>query len=237
MEKQNVRNVPAQDATSVEKPWVLSKSQWALYYWLLAHSKWNSFENERHYYIYRNSYTNKQIMDATGIKSPQTIASGYKKLIEVGAIENSIRSEGAYQINTTPLFVPMGIPVLRFLLSFNKYIDPSLLITTFAILARMSRLERGKPIDFTKTTLGKLLGLAKQHVDEAGLLIILSLLEHAQLINIVKVPYTNRLGMECIRYSLLSVDTDGKFVVSYLNNDEEFDSADIKKVWNKILAQ
>ena len=52
------RNVPAHDLTSNKQTWQLTKSQWALYYWLLAHSKWNSFTKEDHYYIYRNSYTN-----------------------------------------------------------------------------------------------------------------------------------------------------------------------------------
>lgn len=155
------RKVPAQDTTTQPKAWPLTKSQWALYYWLLAHSKWNSFANEQHYYIYRNSYTNVQIMKSTGIKSPQTIATAYKKLLEVGAIEESPFHEDAYLIHTTHLYVPMSVSVLRFLLAFNQYIDPSLAITTFAILARLSLVGKGKPIDFTKTTLSKLLGLAK----------------------------------------------------------------------------
>ena len=111
--------------------------------------------------IYRNSYTNVQIMKSTGIKSPQTIATAYKKLLEVGAIEESPFHEDAYLIHTTHLYVPMSVSVLRFLLAFNQYIDPSLAITTFAILARMSLVGKSKPIDFTKTTLSKLLGLAK----------------------------------------------------------------------------
>lgn len=230
------RNVPAQDATQFDKPWPLSKSQWALYYWLLAHSKWNSFNKENHYYIYRNSYTNAQIMRATGIRSPQTIATAYKKLIEVGAIELSPWHEGAYLIHTTRLYVPMSVTVLRFLLAFNKYIDPSLLITTFAILARMSVLERGKPIDFTKAKLGQLLGLARQNVDDAGIIIMLALLEHSGLITLAKVPYVNTLGVDCIRYSLIKVDIDGAKISSYLNNDEEFSSDDINGLWTKILA-
>ena len=155
------RNVPAQDATTTPRAWSLTKSQWALYYWLLAHSKWNSFNNESHYYIYKNSFTNTKIMKETGIKSPQTMATAFKKLIEVGAIETSPYHDGAYIINTTHLYVPMSVGVLRYLLAFNAYLDPALLITTFAILARLSILDKNKPVDFTKALLGKLLGLAK----------------------------------------------------------------------------
>lgn len=230
------RNVPAQDTTTSPKPWPLSKAQWALYYWLLAHSKWNSFDNEDHYYIYRNSYTNTEIMRSTGIKSPQTISSAYKKLIEVGAIEVSPFHEGAYLIHTTHLYVPMNVSILRYLLAFNAYLDPSLLITLFAILARLSIFERGKPIDFTKTALSKLLGFAKQHVDDSGLVLALAVLEHSGLIALNKVTYTNRLGVECLRYTLVKIDTDGRAIEAFLNDDAEVSDNDIQILWQKILA-
>lgn len=175
-------------------------------------------------------------MKSTGIKSPQTVASAYKRLIEVGAIEESPFHEGAYLIHTTHLYVPMSVSVLRFLLAFNQYIDPSLAITTFAILARLSLVGKGKPIDFTKTTLSKLLGLAKQHTDDAGLLIILALLEHSGLISLNKVAYTNQLGVRCIRYTLTGIDTEGVDIECLLQDDEEFASDDINSLWKEILS-
>ena len=195
----------------------------------------NSFEHENHYYIYKNSYTNAKVMEATGIKSRSTIIAAYKKLLEVGALETHPYHEDAYIIRTTRLYVPMNVAVLRFLLAFNTYLDPSLLITTFAILARMSKLEKGKPIDFTRATLAGLLGLAKQNVDSAGITLILAVLEHAQLIQLVKVPYKNQLKVDCIRYSLIKVDTEGHGVVGLLNDTQEFEGADIKKLWTRIL--
>ena len=231
------RNVPAQDATTSPKAWTLTKSQWALYYWLLAHSKWNSFNKENHYYIYRSTFKNVQIMKSTGIKSPQTVTAAFKKLLEVGAIENSPFHEGAYIINTTHLYVPMNVAVLRFLLAFNSYIDPALSITTLAILARLSLFERGKPVDFTKTTLAKLLGLAKQHIDDSGLILVLALLEHSGLITLNKVRYTNQLGADCVRYTLVKIDTDGHLVEAMLNDDEdEMSDADIQALWKKIIS-
>ena len=230
------RNVPAQDTTTTPKPWPLTKSQWALYYWLLAHSKWNSFERENHYYIYRDSFKNVQIMSSTGIKSKQTIVTAFKKLEEVGAIETSPFHENAYIIHTTHLYVPMNVKVLRYLLAFNAYLDPSMLITTFAILARLSIFEKGKPIDFTKTTLSKLLGLAKQHIDDSGIILMLAVLEHSGLITLNKVSYTNQLGVQCVRYTLVKIDTDGHDIEAYFNVDEEVQDTDIQTLWQKILS-
>lgn len=230
------RNVPAQDATTTPKPWPLSKSQWALYYWLLGHSNWNSFTKEDHYYIYRNSFTNVQIMKQTGIKSKQTILTGFNKLLEVGAIEKSEFHDDAYLIHTTHLYVPMNAAILRYLLAFNNYLDPALVITTFAILVRLSIFEKGKPIDFTKTTLSKLLGLAKQNVDDAGIILVLALLEHSGLIALNRVEYTNTLGVQCMRYTLVKTDTEGKHIEAMLNEDREISDNDVISLWNKILS-
>lgn len=229
------RNVPAQDTTTTPKAWPLTKAQWTLYYWLLAHSKWNSFNNESHYYIYKNSFTNTKIMKETGIKSPQTMTAAFKKLVEVGAIETSPFHDGAYLIHVTHLYVPMSVGVLRYLLAFNAYLDPALLITTFAILARMTLLEHNKPIDFTKALLGKFLGLARQNIDDSGLLLVLAVLEHSELIKLNKVTYTNQLGQNCVRYTLVKVDTEGRLVEAMLNEEEEMPESEVLSIWQKIL--
>lgn len=230
------RNVPAQDATKTPKPWPLTKSQWTLYYWLLAHSKWNSFNKENHYYIYRNSFTNAKVMRETGIKSPQTLTTAFKKLQEVGAIDMSPFHEGAYHIYTTPLYAPMSVGVLRYLLAFNRYIDPSILITTFAILVRMGNCDRGKPVDFTKSLMSKLIGFAKQNIDNSGLLLALAVLEHGELIKLNKVEYTNQLGIPCVRYTLVGYDTEGRIVEKLLNDEEELPPEEVASIWQKILA-
>ena len=175
-------------------------------------------------------------MKQTGIKSPQTIASAYKKLFEVGAIETSPFHDNAYLIKTTHLYVPMSVSVLRFLLAFNKYVDPSILITTFAILARMMKLNNGKPVSFTKTMLGKLLGLAKQNIDNAGLVVVLALLEHSELITLSKKHYSNDLKVTCVQYTLEKVDTDGAQISDYLGEDSEFGETNISVLWNQILT-
>ena len=55
--KEAKRNAPAANyCTTGEKPWPLTPNQWLVYYWLLAHSKWNYGQREDHYFIYDNSY-------------------------------------------------------------------------------------------------------------------------------------------------------------------------------------
>lgn len=129
----------------------------------------------------------------------------------------------------------MNVSVLRYLLAFNHYLDPALLITTFAILARMYTLEKNRPVDFTKALLGKLLGLAKQNVDNSGLLLALSVLEHGDLIELNKVKYINQMGKECIRYTLTKIDTEGKFIEALLNEEEISDEI-VRPIWEKILG-
>ena len=230
------RDVPARDTTSSPKPWKLSKSQWAVYYWLLAHSKWNSFDKENHYYIYKDTFTYTQIMKSVGIKSPQTITAAMKKLEEERIIVTSEFSKGAYLIYTTEIYVPMSVGVLRYLLAFNKYLDPSMLITMFAILVRLFRVEKGKPTDFTKVMLGRLLGLAKQNIDDSGIILGLAVLEHTGLISLNKASYTNTLGVPCIRYTLTNVDTNGHMVEAMLNEEDEISESSIKAIWEKIAT-
>ena len=60
--KEAKRNAPAANyCTTGEKPWPLTPNQWLVYYWLLAHSKWNYGQREDHYFIYDNSYKKKTI--------------------------------------------------------------------------------------------------------------------------------------------------------------------------------
>lgn len=231
-----IRNVPAQDMTTSPKMWPLTKSQWAVYYWLLAHSKWNSFAKQSHYFIYKNSYTTAQLMEKTGIKSRTTLLAAYEKLKEVGAIREAPFAVNAWQIYTTPMYTPMSTLVMRYLLAFNRYLDPSLTITTLSILARLERLNRGSPTDFTKSMLAGLLGKAKQNVDSAGIVLTLALLEHSGLVELTRVKYINDLGVECIRYTVTNIDLEGKLLEKMADNNSEFKNAEVEAMWERLRA-
>lgn len=229
------RRVPARDAMSKPKPWELTNSQWALYYWLLAHSKWNSFAQEGHYFIYQNSFTKAQIMRDCGIKSQQTISTGFTKLKSVGAISEDAFHEKALQIKTTEVFAPIDVTVLKFLLNFNRYVDPAMSITMLAIVARWFKFNNEHPISFTKTELGKLLGKTKQHTDDAGVVLSLALLAQYGIITLEQQKYTNNLGRVCVRYTITNVNLKGGAVIDSVFNEEgEPDQQVIDELWEKI---
>lgn len=228
-----IRNVPASDETRSPKPWDLTHAQWSVYYWLLAHSNWNSAAKEDHYYIYKNSFTQRRIMGDLGIKSAKTITTAFHRLEEVGAVVPSLTSEGAYEIKTISLYAPMDVSIIRFLLGFNRYLDPAILVTTFAIMVRSVQLADTSIVCFTKTEFAALLGIVKTHTEDCGILMAFAILEFAGLIKLDKQVYTNRLGVECIRYKILEVNPKLN-VSAYLNADEEADPVSIAKLWNSL---
>lgn len=229
------RNVPATDFTQKQKPWKLTSSQWVVYYWLLAHSNWNSFQKEEHYYIYKNKIVNARIMRDCGIKTQNTIRAALAKLEEVGAIGKSSYAD-AYELYFPIIYVPLDIRIIRVFLAFNKHIDSGQMILLYSILRRIFIFDRGVPVDFTASGLCALLGKAKQTVGPTGIILMLALFEHFKLIELVRVPYTNTMGTKCIRYTLTSIkDTIDDSVLAELNFDEEISASWAESVWKRIM--
>lgn len=233
------RNVPAMDAQTNPSIWKLTNAQWSVYYWLLAHSKRNPNSQEKHYFIYRNSFTLKQIRKGTGIKSDATIRAAIKKLQEptIKALtEDPIVN--AYLIQPPRLFVAMNASIILGLLAFNQYIDTGLAITAFAILARLDKFSEGnsRPY-FTKTEFAALMGLAKQNVDDAGVVLILHLLKGLGLIEFHMRSYENRLKTTCWQYVLDKAYPLSTTMDNLLEDDEEKDDEHIGKLWQLILTE
>lgn len=230
------RNVPATDFTQKQKPWKLTSSQWLVYYWLLSHSNWNSYQREDHYYIYKNKIVNAQIMRDCGIKSKTTVHTAFSKLEEVGAIGKSNYAD-AYEIYFPIIYVPLDIRVIRIFLAFNKHIDSAQMILLYSILRRIFIFDKGEPVDFTAAGLCALLGKARQNVDNTGIVLMLALFEHLKLIELVKVQYTNTMGVKCIRYTLTSIkDTADDEILAELNFDEEeIPEKWAANMWKKIM--
>lgn len=229
------RNVPATDFTQKQKPWKLTSSQWVVYYWLLAHSNWNSFQKEEHYYIYKNKIVNAKIMRDCGIKTQNTIRTAFAKLEEVGAIGKSSYAD-AYEIYFPIIYVPLDIKIIRIFLAFNKHVDSGQMILLYSILRRMYIFDKGAPIDFTASGLCALLGKTKQAVAPIGIVLMLALFEHFKLIELVKVPYTNSMGVKCIRYTLTSIkDVADDNILAEINFDEELSESWAASIWKKIM--
>lgn len=216
------RNVPAADFTMKEKPWKLTSSQWLVYYWLLSNSNWNSAIRENHYYVYKNKISNIKIMKECGIKTQNTIRSAFKKLLEVGALSESTYSE-AYEINYPTIYVPLDMRIIKFFISFNKNIDSAHMIMLYSILRRIFIFDKGQPVDFTISLLAAVLGKAKQSADRVEIILMLSLFEFSGLVKMVKVPYTNNLGVQCVRYTLTQITDSGEGLDAFFNEDDDID--------------
>ena len=221
------RNVPAADRTTGVKPWDLTSSQWLVYYWLLSKSNWNSFTKENHYYIYKNKIVNAQIMRECGIKTQNTIRSAFKKLLEVGAIGESSYAD-AYEIYYPEIYVPLDMRIVKFFISFNKYLDAACMIALYSILRRIFIFDKGEPLDFTISLLATVLGKAKQSADRTEILLMLSVFEFSGLANIVKVPYTNKFGVPCVRYTLTQITESGEGLKDFFNEDDDIDTLEKK---------
>lgn len=216
------RNVPAMDITTAPVLWDLTNAQWMVYYWLVAHSKRNPNGLEDHCFIYRNSFTLIQIRRDTGIKTDPTVRSALARLCEVGAMSFD-PTKKVYTLGRPQLYVPMNAAIIKGLLAFNRYIDAGTTITAFAILCRLARFSEEQTITFTKKELGGLLGLARQNVDEAGVVLMLHLFKGLELVNFNTVKYTNSLGVQCIRYVLLSADPKSGVMDDLFADDIESD--------------
>lgn len=95
----------------------LSDNDWAVFYYLVAYCKWNSFTQEDHYYIYKNSFTKASIAKTLGITAP-TVKSCLGNLLR----EEIIFDQGeTYTIRIPSIYMTMGQDVMRYLVGlYNK---------------------------------------------------------------------------------------------------------------------
>lgn len=232
MPKDYTRNVPAMDTGTKSKMWEMTRAEAVTYYWLLAHSKRNPGQATNSYYIYRNAFTLAQIRRGTNIKSDNTIRTALAHLEEKGIIlyDDCTKS---YSFNQPQIYVPMASRVILVLLAFNKYINSNILIMLLAILAKLTR---EGPLDITKTELGTLMGLAKQHVNDMDVAAAMYLLRGLGLADFETVPYTNRLGVQCARYHVTDTHPRLEGFEDILSEDETIDGASVDKLWGSLVS-
>ena len=158
-------------------------------------------------------------------------------MTKVGALYEDTTT-GAYIIQPPYLHVAMNTSILLGLLAFNKYIDAGMTITTFAILARLHKFsERGSEVTFNKAELATLLGFARQNVDRAGVVLILYLLKGLELVKFRTIPYTNRLGAQCVRYVLEDANPASTSMDYLFSEDEAVDMGRVDELWAAAAAE
>ena len=231
------RNVPAADFTQKEKPWKLTSSQWLIYYWFLSHSNWNSYCNENHYFIYKDKIVQVKIMKDCGIKSKDTIRNSIKKLKEVGAIAESDYSD-AYEIFFPLIYTPLDVKIIKVFIGFNNFLDSAQMIIVYSILRRIYTFGHNKEFSFTAAGLCKLLGKAQKNMNKHELLTMLALFEHMELATIKKDVYNNNLGVECVKYTVVSItDTLPEKTRIEFDNDDELSDTWAEEAWKALMTK
>lgn len=231
MKKPITRDVPAMDMSTSIKPYDMTRSEAAVYYWLLAHSRRNPSNFENHYYVYRNSFTITQIQKTSYIKSPTTIRSALNNLVEKSIIDYDENLK-VYKIYPPMIFVPMSTRALMTLVAFNKYISSNTLITLLAMCARMTR---EGPQDVTKTQLGMLMGMAKQNVNQMDIVVSMYLLRGLGLVDFEVQKYTNRLGVACGRYHITGAHPQLEGFEDFWDDDETVNDMNLTDLWDVIM--
>jgi len=119
----------------------LTKKQFLVYTYLLANSKWNANSDERHYYIYFNSFTVSGAAQQIGISRP-TWNSAIEKLRKENLIikmdgkrqitlehekeEPSLKFSGDhYRITFPETNAPLNIKLISYLLEFSLFLNNS----------------------------------------------------------------------------------------------------------------
>ena len=137
--KSECRYVPTSDAHGATREWKFTSNQWKVYYWLLMNSKWNARAKEDHYYIYKNKFTQDDIIKDTHIGSKASIKRAFDALEAQGAIEYNEQTK-AYLLYFPRLYVPISTTILKVFFAFD-WVDMDLLVHLYSTLLLWSQSE------------------------------------------------------------------------------------------------
>lgn len=125
----NVRVMSSDYTHKIEK---LSVKQWLVYYYLMSICKWNGVDNERHYYIYKNTLNVSAAARLLSI-SRTTFYKALENLREMFILEEF---DKYYIVKIPQTYAAVDQKTLSFLLQYQKFLGVEL-IRTYVILSRI----------------------------------------------------------------------------------------------------
>lgn len=136
----------------------LTIKQWAVYYWFISKSYWNSLTEEKHYFLYKSDVVNSKIAKELNIGSVNTVKTAIEKLIECNYLYYDDKRE-VYLIPHQKVFTYIDIKLLKFLLAYSKYLDAEILLY-YSVLKRYNELciENGELTRFNTRFMIELIG-------------------------------------------------------------------------------
>lgn len=127
-----MRNVRVMSSDYTHKIEKLSVKQWLVYYYLMSICKWNGVDNERHYYIYKNTLNVSAAARLLSI-SRTTFYKALENLKEMFILEEF---DKYYIVKIPQTYAAVDQKTLSFLLQYQKFLGVEL-IRTYVILNRI----------------------------------------------------------------------------------------------------
>lgn len=231
-EKYDDRYLPAtthQQEQTTHKKWKLTKSQYIIYYWLVAHSCWS--KNEEHYYIYDNVWTQKQLAEECGI-STKTVQRGLVTLEEHEILRRGDLTTKAYQIYWPyDATVALNKELMLFFLKLGQLIDLPLFIKLYTLLVYGYRYQVNNR-RFTLVDLQRALNLDTGVPERVKLLQMIALWEHIGLLRLKQEVSCNNNRREFIIYTIENIQTNLDNISRYIEDG----SCDIKRAWVDVVS-
>lgn len=205
----------------------LTKSQWLIYYYLIANSYGSAHES--HFYIYKKDIKTSEMKEMLGIKSTNTIYKAFETLMEKGILYYD-ELKKAYLIYVDEPYATFDIEIIKTFMHFKDYFDPSLMLRMYSLFSYLVWREnqRGKKVTFTINQVTKALNTTLKTLSVEGMYIILGLWNILGLIELSKREITNNYGTKYTEFTILKIakTIDNKF--AEIENDHE-----IGKIWKR----
>jgi len=128
----SIKNIRVMSSDQLHKLDKLTAKQWLVYYYLMSICKWNGKDNERHYFIYKNSFTISAASKLLDISRP----TFYKALDNLKTMGIVYEEDKWYIVQIPSVYAAVDQKTLTFLLQFQKHLGVEL-IRTYVILSRI----------------------------------------------------------------------------------------------------
>lgn len=189
-------------------------------------SKWNARGKEDHYYIYKNRFTQADIMKDTNIRSKECIRGAFEAFKVQGVIEYNEQSK-AYLLYFPHIYVPISTTILKVFFAFD-WVDMDLLVHLYTILLLWSQSENPEfSIKFMYGVMDRYYSVE----DRPKFITCLSTLQGIGLIDVEK-HFKTVCGKKTIEYLVTGVRKDID-LEEVFGDEGEIDQDRCKNVQNK----
>ena len=197
---ENSRKVPAWGKNGPH----FTKTQWLVLFYLLSISKWNSKDNEKHYFIYADKVHYTEIARALKFSSYVPVKKAMMALLDNGIVEYSETGsfKPFYKIEIPFPYTIMNMSIVKAFYNFSSVVNIVTSLRAFSILYQMYKYDER---EFSLTLITKLLDLDRKTTTIEELWIMLNIWKEMGIIEYEEINYTNRVGTSCVKYVIKDI--------------------------------